>query len=302
VCVCVYVSRSLLAASASSSAPPEPKWYMYVCCVCMCVFVCVCVCVCLCVSVCMYTRTHTHTHTHTHTQVHGAPDFVLVRMASGSEGRTLDDDSFADELTHQLSLALRVKLAAHVVSISAARTHVVLELLTPSKGSQEPLSTPPRDLVVEAIADLKAQMHDEHSQVRGQSLTRHIRAIHLQEDGAWLPAYAATAGWGGLGGGVGASVCVSSGMSDFAPERALLSTYLLPSLQMLMREGGSDLNVIDLRYAAAEQCDGHGRIGIRASLHALSASALPLVGGRVSLPLVLTLLGHQPSNSLSLVT
>jgi len=41
-----------------------------------------------------------------------------------------------------------------------------------------------------------------------------------------------SAGWGGLGGGVGASVCVSSGLSDFAPERAQLSTLLLPALQV----------------------------------------------------------------------
>jgi len=225
---------------------------------------------------------------------------VLVRMAPGSEACTLGDDTFADELTDQLSLALDAKLHAHVVSVSPARTHVVLELLTPSKAGQEPLSTAPSDLVVEAIGSLKKQMGDEHSQVRLQSLTRDIRVIHLEEDAAWLPwlpAYAATAGWGGLGGGVGASVCVSSGMSDFGPERALLSTYLLPSLQMLMREGGSDLNVIDLRYAGAEQCDDQGRIGIRASLHALSQSALPLVGGHVSLPFVLTLLGLEHEQS-----
>jgi hypothetical protein len=218
-------------------------------------------------------------------------------MAPGSEACTLGDDTFADELAYQLSLALDAKLDAHVVSVSPARTHVVLELLTPSKAGQDPLSTAPSDLVVEAIGSLKAQMGDEHSQVRLQSLTRDIRGIHFEEDAAWLPAYAATAGWGGLGGGVGASVCVSSGMSDFGPERALLSTYLLPSLQMLMREGGSDLNVIDLRYAAAEQCDDQGRIGIRASLHALSQSALPLVGGHVSLPFVLTLLGLEPEQS-----
>ena len=84
---------------------------------------------------------------------------------------------------------------------------------------------------------------------------------------------------------------------NYTHTHTLLWTYLLPALQILIREGGSDLNVIDLRYAAAEQCDHAGRIGIRASLNALSQSALPLVGGLVSLPLVLTLLGLEPHKS-----
>ena len=229
------------------------------------------------------------------------PFFALLRLSPGPLALAGPAADFRMRLANELAEALDRKLHPHVISISPGRTHVLVELL------DEALGSPVAALVEDCVRDLQGQMGNPTSTLRSKRLGRDIEEIHLHKTGSWMPPVTAAAGgaggWGGCSGGVNPSATVCSGMSDFAAERHVMGSWVLPALQVLMREAGSDFSFVDLRRGGAEQCDKPGRVGIKASLEALSLSRLPLPGeggasnGDMLLPLVIALVGHEPGAS-----
>ena len=220
-------------------------------------------------------------------ELESPPSFASLQFTPGPRALAHTADELRMLLTYELSSILGQAVHPHIVRMSDACTHVLVEFLAKNPVAANGCSPSDQD-VKKAMETLAEQLEDSQSALYRTIIACDLRSVQTaRATNSWLPPSADGAETPAL------RLTVCSNISDFAAERDVLCRWMLPCLQALLREASSDLAFSDLRHGGAEQIATGGCVGVQASLRSLAWSRLSLPGGHCALPMVVTLLGHH---------
>jgi len=187
---------------------------------------------------------------------------------------------FAQRLREDLGEATELsRRHIHVVSVGACRTRAVVELVSEDKGVAHAT-------LLAAALKLQALVEQEESQFVGGvpvALFEYVQAVDVSS--GYMPP-AAAGEWPSVG-----VFCGSSG-ADTMPERAVLSSLVIPALQRVLHQHGIYLRCLDLSLHGPRQGSrAHTRLDTR--LRAMDALGMQATGSRVTIPMFLGILAGE---------